>query len=181
MAKRKLGRGPRLFCYIDRMSNSQHWLDGILDVLREAIEGGETGKGTAFVENTRSDGVRHGLLPTLERLSAAQASQILQGASIAGHAQHAAFHLEVLIRWEQDGERGPFDWKGSFLPSEVNETEWQKVQQRLEAAYKAVLAFAETQRNHTPDGDLTGTFVGATAHVAYHLGAVRQMVKELGA
>ena len=95
------------------MSETQHWLDGIVDILREALEGGEPGQGTAFVENTGADGVRYGLLPTLARLSAAQASQEVYGTSVAGHTRHTAFHLEVLIRWDHDGERGPFDWKGS--------------------------------------------------------------------
>ncbi|MDO4246671.1 MAG: hypothetical protein Q4C89_11665 [Deinococcus sp.] len=98
---------------------TQHPLDGILDILKEALEGGDPEAGTAFVENTRADGVRHGLLPTLERLSAPQASREIHGASIAGHARHSALHLEVLVRWERDGERGPFDWKGSFLPMQV--------------------------------------------------------------
>lgn len=159
---------------------TQHPLDGILDILKEALEGGDPEAGTAFVENTRADGVRHGLLPTLERLSAPQASREIHGASIAGHARHSALHLEVLVRWERDGERGPFDWKGSFLPMQVGAEEWEAVQQRLRAAYGEVLAYAETLREKPTDGNLTATFAGAAAHVAYHLGAVRQMVKELG-
>ena len=159
------------------MSETQHWLDGIVDILREALEGGEPGQGTAFVENTGADGVRYGLLPTLARLSAAQASQEVYGTSVAGHARHTAFHLEVLIRWDRDGERGAFDWKGSFLPLQTSEEEWPAVQQRLRDAYEAVVAFAASQRDQAANGDLSGSFAGAAAHAAYHLGAIRQLIK----
>lgn len=160
------------------MTTGQNYVDGILDILQEALEGGKPGKGTAFVENTR-DGVAHGLLPTLARLSAAQASQNVHGTSIAGQARHAAFHLEVVVRWERDGDRGPFDWKGSFLPSEVNPQEWLELQERLRRAYAEVVAFAHAQKDQPADGDISGGLTGVVAHAAYHLGAVRQMVKEV--
>lgn len=158
---------------------TQHYLDGLLDILQEALEGGSPGGGTAFVENTGKDGEAHGLLPTLARLSADQASRDLHGASIAGHARHAAFHLEVAVRWDRDGERGPFDWKGSFLPAQVNAEEWQAVQERLRCAYREFVEFTRTQKDKPADGDLAGSVAGVLAHAAYHLGAVRQMVKEL--
>lgn len=161
------------------MSEPQHYLDGILDILQEALEGGKPGEGTAFVENTGKDGVAHGLLPTLGRLNAAQASRDLHGASIAGHAQHAAFHLEVAVRWDRDGERGPFDWKGSFYPAQVNEQEWLDVQARLKRAYQEFVEFVRTQKDQPADGDLSGSVAGVVAHAAYHLGAVRQMAKEV--
>lgn len=159
------------------MTEPQHPLEGILDILQEAMEGGKIGQGTAFVENTREDGVAHGLLPTLERLSAAQASRNIGGTSIAGQARHAAFHMEVMVRWERDNDRGPFDWKGSFLPTQVSDAEWAALQARVRDAYADLVAFARTQKDKTPDGDATGGLAGAVAHVAYHLGAIRQMLK----
>lgn len=155
----------------------QHYLDGLLDILREALEGGRPGEGTSFVENTRPGGAAHGLLPTLSRLSAAQASRDVHGTSIAGQARHAAFHLEVAVRWDRDGERGPFDWQGSFLPEQVNEQEWLAVQARLQHAYQEFTAFVRTQKDKPADGDIAGGVAGALAHAAYHLGAVRQMAK----
>ncbi len=156
----------------------QHWLEGILDILKEALEGGAPGQGTAFVDGTAAGGGgNHGLLATLDGLSAAQASQDLYGSSIAGHARHTAFHLEVIVRWEQAGDRGPFDWKGSFLPAQVDDAAWDEVRVRVRAAYDALMAFARTQKDRAPDGDTAGGLTGAVAHVAYHLGAIRQMAK----
>ncbi|MFC3860582.1 DinB family protein [Deinococcus antarcticus] len=161
------------------MTDSQHYLDGLLDILQEALEGGKPGEGTAFVENTRPDGAAHGLRPTLARVGAAQASRDIRGASIPGHAQHAAFHLEVAVRWDRDGDRGPFDWQGSFQPEQVNEQEWQAAQARLKRAYEEFVSFARTLKDQPANGDIASSVAGVTAHAAYHLGAIRQMVKEV--
>lgn len=159
---------------------SEPWLEGILDILQEAVEGGRPGEGTAFLDNVKADGSGNsGLLATLGSLSAAQASQDVHGTTIAGQARHTALHMEVLVRWEEGGERGPFDWKGSFLPERVDEAEWQALRERVQAAYNEVMRYAQTQKDQAPDGDLSGSFAGAAAHVAYHLGAIRQMLKAL--
>ncbi|GGL82242.1 hypothetical protein GCM10010840_19970 [Deinococcus aerolatus] len=158
----------------------QHWLEGMLDILSEAVEGGPPGEGTAFLDGTAADGSgNHGLLATLDTLSAAQASTPVHGTSIAGHARHSALHMEVVVRWERDGDRGPFDWKGSFLPAEVDDRQWDELRVRLRAAYDALCAFARTQKEGEATGEATGSLTGAVAHVAYHLGAIRQMSKAL--
>ncbi len=158
----------------------QHWLEGILDILTEAVEGGTPGQGTAFLDGTAQDGSgNHGLLATLDNLSAAQASTEIHGTSIVGHARHCALHMDVVVRWERDGDRGPFDWKGSFYPAEVDDAAWDDLRVRLRATYDALRAFARTQKEGEATGDATGSMTGAVAHVAYHLGAIRQMVKAL--
>ncbi|GBF08113.1 DinB family protein [Deinococcus aerius] len=156
----------------------QNWLEGILDILKEAVEGGTPGQGTAFLDGTGADGSgNHGLLATLEALSAEQASRDVNGSTIAGHAAHTAFHMEVIVRWERDGDRGPFDWKGSFQPAQVSGEEWQAVRARVRRAYEELVAFARTRADLPANGDATGGLTGGVAHVAYHLGAIRQMVK----
>ena len=156
----------------------QHPLEGILDILREAVEGGAAGEGTAFLDGTKADGSgNHGLLATLDSLSAEEASRDIYGTSIAGQARHTAFHMEVMVRWEQGGERGPFDWKGSFLPAEVTPDEWQALRARVREAYTGLVLFVRTQKEKPLDGDMAGGLAGAAAHVAYHLGAMRQMLK----
>lgn len=160
----------------------KNWAEGILDILREAVEGGTPGQGTAFLDGTGADGSgNHGLVATLDGLDAEQASQDVNGSSIAGHARHTAFHIEVIVRWERDGDRGPFDWKGSFHPAQVSEEEWEALRGRVRTAYDELVAFARTQAGGEAHGDATGGLTGAVAHVAYHLGAVRQMVKAVGA
>lgn len=159
----------------------QNWAEGILDILKEAVEGGTPGQGTAFLDGTKADGSgNHGLLATLATLNAAQASRDVSGATVAGHARHTAFHLEVIVRWERDGDRGPFDWKGSFQPAQVSEEDWTELQARVRRAYEEMAAFARTQADLPASGDATGGLTGGVAHVAYHLGAIRQLVKAVG-
>ncbi|WP_019588450.1 DinB family protein [Deinococcus apachensis] len=159
----------------------QNWAEGILDILKEAVEGGTPGQGTAFLDGTAADGSgNHGLLATLEGLSAEQASQEVNGSTVAGHAAHTAFHMEVIVRWERDGDRGPFDWKGSFRPAQVDEETWQAVQKRVRRAYEELVAFARTQADQPANGDATGGLTGGVAHVTYHLGSIRQMAKAVG-
>lgn len=156
----------------------QHPIRGILDILREAVEGGTPGQGTAFLDGTAADGSgNHGLLATLDSIDAAQASQEIHGTSIAGQARHTAFHLEVIVRWERDRDRGPFDWKGSFHPAQVGEQEWIELRDRVRRAHEELSAFALTQLDQPVTGEATGGLSGGLAHVAYHLGAIRQMVK----
>jgi len=159
----------------------QNWIEGILDILKEAVEGGVPGQGTAFLDGTKADGTgNHGLLTTLAGLSARDASRDVLGSTVAGQASHTAFHMEVIVRYERDGDRGPFDWKASFEPAQVSEEDWQEVQARVRRAYDELAAFARTQADFPATGDAAGGLAGGVAHVAYHLGAVRQMVKVLG-
>jgi hypothetical protein len=154
------------------------FLDGWLFVLHEACEGGRPGQSTAFLDGTKADGSgNNGLLATLDNLSAKQASDpTVLGLSIAAHAAHTAYHLEVGVRWSR-GDRGPFDWPGSFEPRTVDEADWHTLRARVRAAYAATLALAQTTQHW--DEDSAGGLAAALAHVAYHLGAVRQAVKLL--
>ncbi len=128
--------------------SDQTWLNGTLAVLKEAVEGGTPGQGTAFLDGTKADGSgNHGLLATLGRLSAAQASDLtVLELSVAAHAAHMAYHMEVVARWES-GERGPFNWKGSFGSGTVDDTGWMALQTRVQSAYTALLEVA-----HRPTG-----------------------------
>lgn len=154
----------------------QAFVKGWLEVLKEALEGGQPGQGTAFLDGTRPDGSgNHGLLATLDALSAEQASKpTALGMSVAAQAAHTAFHMEATVRWVQ-GDRGPFDWKGSFAPDRVSEGEWAALRTRVRTAYANVVTLA----NQTPgwDGDEPGGLAATLAHVCYHLGAIRQIVK----
>jgi hypothetical protein len=156
--------------------SDQAFVTGLLDLLKEACEGGEPGKGTGFLENTKPDGSGNaGVFATLDGLIAAEASDpTALGTSIAGHASHLAFHLEVSVRWA-NGDRGPFDWKGSFAPREVDEAAWAATRARVRAAYAAMVAHARA--THDWPEDEAGGLAAALVHVAYHLGAIRQIQK----
>jgi hypothetical protein len=147
---------------------------GLLEILREACEGGIPGQGTAFLDGTR-DGVNNGLFATLDRVSAEHASSGTFGTSIAAHAAHTAYHMEVVVRWTS-GDRGPFDWKGSFEPAVVDDAQWAATRTRLRAGYEGLVTLAHGVKDWNEDE--TGGLAGAIAHVAYHLGAIRLVAKQ---
>ncbi len=149
---------------------------GILELLREAYEGGRPGAGTGFVENTRADGGGNGgLFATLESLTAEQASRpMAHGTSVAAHASHLAYSLEVTLRW-LNGDRGPFDWPGSFEPRVVDEPGWRAARARMRTAYDAFVAWAGGRTEW--DEHSAGGIAAGLAHSAYHLGAIRQIAK----
>ena len=158
--------------------NPQLFVDEFRLVLSEALEGGIPGQPTTFLDGTKADGSdNHGLFATLEGLSAAQASDpTVLWVSVAAQAAHLAFHLEVVVRWET-GDHGPFDWKGSFSPSSVDESEWDALCARVRRAYADVLEQIEKTADWS--GDAPGLLFGPLAHATYHLGAIRQTVKLL--
>ena len=96
---------------------------------------------------------------------------------MAAHAAHVAYHMEVVALWE-NGERGPFDWKGSFTPGKVTEADWPQLQARVQSAYTALLEVAQRPTDWDDEEEgAAGSMAGALAHVAYHLGAIRQVIK----
>jgi hypothetical protein len=154
--------------------SDQTWQSSSLDILREAVEGGQPGQPTSFLDGTKADGSgNNGLFATLASLSAAQASDpTVLGVSVAAQAAHTAFHMEVAVRWT-NGERGPFDWQGSFSPATVTENEWTQLQARVQGAYAALVELARRPDDWEDEGDV----IASLAHVTYHLGSIRQIIK----
>jgi len=140
----------------------------IEELMRETFEGGLPGEGTQYLDHAS------GIRATLSPLSADEASASRgEHPGIAGHARHMAFHLRVSAEWIE-GVRIQRDWVGSFRPFRVTSDEWIALQQELEAARVAlmrVLRELPPDRFHEAEAGL-----GAIAHLAYHLGAIRQLV-----
>ena len=120
-----------------------------------------------------------GLIQSLEKLSARDASQSTNGgATIAAHAQHLRYGLSLMNDWASNGGN-PFanaKWDEAWKTSTVDEPQWQEIRNGLRgeiANWKAVL---NTPRE-VVDIELMG-IVGSVAHIAYHLGALRQINKE---
>lgn len=131
---------------------------------------GVSGKG-GFVLNVGD----RGLLRSLERLSAAEASALTPtGSSIAAHVAHVAYGLSLMNRWGR-GEN-PFadaDWAASWQLTTVTEAEWEarRIQLRDEAARWLVVL--RTPRE-VQDVELSG-MIGSIVHLGYHMGAIRQI------
>ena len=116
-----------------------------------------------------------GLLGALDRLSAAAASQATPGgASIAAHVDHLRYGLSLMNRWAA-GEN-PFrdaNWSASWRTTEVTDAEWARLRAELAAEAHRWLDALRAPRD-VSELELKGV-VGSIAHLAYHLGAIRQI------
>jgi len=117
-----------------------------------------------------------GWSPSLAALTAAEASRpvVPGGTSIAAQTAHAAYYLETFEAIiENRHERA--DWPGSFRPATVDEAEWARQRERLFAVADRVGALMrgnpQWRREHV------GGAMANLAHLAYHLGSVRQMLR----
>lgn len=125
----------------------------------------------AFVLN-RGD---PGLLTALDDLSAAAASASTHGgATIAAHVDHLRYGLSLMNRWAA-GEN-PFtdaNWAASWERGAVSETQWAELRNDLRAEverWHSALQEPREVRGIELDG-----VIGSIVHLAYHLGAIRQI------
>jgi hypothetical protein len=115
-----------------------------------------------------------GLLRSLDKLSAADASRAATGATIAAHVDHLRYGLSLMNRWSA-GEN-PWrdaDWSASWRITKVSEPEWKELRAKLRTEAQRWLTTLGSPRE-VATVELNG-IVGAIAHLAYHLGAVRQI------
>ena len=117
-----------------------------------------------------------GLLGSLDRLSAEAASTSSEGgATIAAHAEHLRYGLSLMNRWA-GGEPNPFataDWTAAWKTTSVSDDEWAELRAGLREEAQRWLQALGTPREVQPI-ELNGV-VSSIAHLAYHLGAIRQI------
>ena len=139
----------------------------------ELVLGANRGGG-AFVLNSGDAG----LLRSLDNLSAEDASQSVHGgATIAAHAQHLRYGLSLMNRWATEGGN-PFadaDWDRAWTTSAVDAAQWDEIRGGLRSEAHRWLEVLGSPRTTTV-ADLSG-MIGSIAHLAYHLGAIRQIDK----
>jgi len=117
-----------------------------------------------------------GLLRSLDRILATDASRSANGgATIGAHAQHVRYGLSLMNRWAREGGN-PFadaTWDAAWKISVVDAGEWQEIRDGLRDEAQRWLETLATPRQAS-DVELAG-MVGSIAHLAYHLGAIRQI------
>lgn len=144
------------------------FLKDVLFILRETFEGSPTGEPGAYLDR----GI--GVFPTIDSLSAAQVSKEINGISIAAHTEHFKFYLDRLCEFIK-GRTEKVNWEQSWLIDDVDDAEWDALRLAVKKAYENVLrTVAEVE---TWNGDNIGEAVAIIAHTAYHLGAIRQIMK----
>jgi hypothetical protein len=143
-------------------------------LLREILEG--PAPEAAWVLN-RGD---HGLLRSLDKLSAAAASVVPAGggSSIAAHVDHLRYGLSLLNRWNKGQDPfGDADYSASWRRVSVSESEWKRLCGQLRTEADAWREVVRTPRELS-EFDLTG-LISSVAHLAYHLGAIRQIDRSI--
>lgn len=144
--------------------------NAILNVLRECFYG--AGDKGAFL-----DPGPNGLFALLKSLSAQEASLPVAGASIATHALHVAFSLDVFAQWIQ-GVRGvTYDWDTSWEKNEVSETEWNELLCKMEG--QCLDLEQAIMQQAASDVEAMWGAAGALAHTAYHLGIIQVKIDAL--
>ncbi len=150
-----------------------HELPDTLSVLmRELVHGSPDPKFGTYILN-RGD---VGLVDSLDKLSAAEASASnAGGGTIAAHVDHVRYGLSLLNRWAA-GEVAPWkdaDWTASWKKPTVTESDWQMLRESLRREADAWIEVLRTPREMSEEE--TRWTAGTVAHLAYHMGAIRQI------
>jgi hypothetical protein len=149
-----------------------HDSSGTLARLFGELVDGAPAHGGAFVLNTGD----MGLLRSLDALSADAAShRVNGGATVAAHAQHLRYGLSLMNRWAEAGGN-PFadaTWDAAWTITRVDQTKWTEIRHGLRDQAHRWLATLGTPRA-VSELEFTG-MLASVAHLAYHLGAIRQI------
>jgi hypothetical protein len=149
------------------------YAETLAGLFSELVDGAPASGG--YILNPGDEGV----LRALDRISAAEASALTPtGSSIAAHVDHLRYGLSLMNRWS--GGENPFanaDWSASWRKVQVSDEEWQTLRATLrEEAHRWLGALR--QPREVQEVELKG-MVGSIAHLAYHLGAIRQINRAL--
>lgn len=135
---------------------------------------GVTSKRGGFMLNTGDAG----MLASLDKLSAEDASHSTNGgATIAAHTQHVRFGLSLMNQWAAEGGN-PFanaKWDEAWKIARVDANQWNDIRDGLRLESQRWLQVLKTPRE-VAGIEFTG-LVSSIAHLAYHLGAIRQIDK----
>jgi hypothetical protein len=147
------------------------FLDAVFDLWEEILGDPPRSSGPTAVLD-----VNTGWAQTLSVLTAAEASRPVApgGTTIAGQTAHAAYYLELF----EDiilNRQTHADWPGSFAPRAVDEAAWAAQQARLLGVADRVAALMRGNPSW-PEPHVRSA-IGSLTHLAYHLGAVRQMAR----
>ncbi len=138
-------------------------------MLRETFEGSPDGQPSAFLDR----GV--GIFDTLSKIMADSASKEFYGTTIAAQTEHAKFYLDRLCEYI-NGRTERVNWDDSWLIETVNDAEWTALRESVTRSYENTLRCIASVEDWSEDR--TGMAIGMVAHTAYHLGAIRQIMKE---
>lgn len=143
------------------------------DRYKELLEGVPAGEPTWVT----SGGHEGGVYGTLAQLSAQQASAEVDGTTVAAHAEHLRWALQ-LVNDHFAGVEPTGDWSESWLVNEVDAAAWNELRRALEEAGTRLLSNVLERERWGDSLAITGA-LASYGHTAYHLGALRQLQKRV--
>ncbi|NNE98447.1 MAG: hypothetical protein HKN25_05440 [Pyrinomonadaceae bacterium] len=150
--------------------NKDDFLKDLLYLLRETFEGSPEGEGGAYLD----DGIS--FFSSIENRTAEEVSIEINGTSVVAHVEHAKFYLDRLVEFIQ-GESQKVNWELSWLIESVDDKEWEILRGGVRKSYEnALQCFANVE---IWKEDTIGEAISMIVHTAYHLGAIRQMLKAI--
>lgn len=143
--------------------------------LFEEIMIGRTGEYTWVIDRDPGQGI----LRSLQELSGKEASTPLRkdGISIASHAGHVNWALDFALTF-MSGETPTGKWPDSWKTKDLDEEDWLKLLEQIEDRAEAFRDKVK-EREDWSDVQLETGVLAFVPHMAYHLGAIRQLLKEL--
>jgi ABC-type phosphonate transport system ATPase subunit len=70
------------------------------------------------------------------------------------------------------------DWAASWRRTAVTDAEWRALREAVRREADAWAAVLRAPRDGPPSEVEAGWLIGSVAHVAYHLGAIRQLARD---
>lgn len=132
--------------------------------------------GGAYVLNSGDTGI----LNALDDLTAEDASKnIAGGATVAAHVAHLQYGISLMNEWAIHGGN-PFaaaSWSRAWRVNHVTTPEWDELRGSLRAEAEKWLDHLRRPREVSPI-ELNG-MIGSIVHLAYHMGALRQIEPQL--
>ncbi|MBS4214029.1 hypothetical protein [Neobacillus rhizophilus] len=145
--------------------------NSVKTMLRETFEGPLVpGKGSWFTNSESNSGI----FGVLEGMSYDQASMSVHGTTLAAHTDHIRYHMWGTNEILKKGKQPEMDWGKSWDIHSVDAQQWNRNQEGLRNEYFTLLESIDAiEWNEL----LANEVLSSLAHSAYHLGAIRQMLK----
>jgi hypothetical protein len=143
--------------------------NNLFSLLKEFFESPPTTGASCLDQKT-------GLFDTLSNLSAEQVSKRTNDApSIVAHCEHVRFYNNLLLSDLKGETIGKVDWKKTWLLQSVTTEQWATLRATLKSQYQEMMGMLESF--DIWDDDKVGIPMAILAHTAYHLGAIRQLIR----
>ncbi|WP_033543386.1 hypothetical protein [Planococcus sp. CAU13] len=149
--------------------------NSITTMVKETFEGPPVPvKGSWFTETKPNSGI----FGVLDETSHAEASMPVNGTTLAAHADHIRYHMWGINEIVKNEKQPEMDWGKSWEIQSVDEQQWNRIRDGVRNEYATLMQMIDVMEWNEL---LINEVLASLAHSAYHLGALRQMLKVIRA